>query len=179
MTPLQFAKEECANFEESGSCKGIGIRRDGSLYSFGKRPSCLLKEKEERCRYFEECVLPMGFDTTSAVGMSKAKEREEALRLYSSNAPRLARESGRVCPECQQRELDKGHRFCYVCAARRRKETIARANKGRVRLQQLSGKSPQNAEQTGVVLPPKSGNHIAIADTPNTTVVGGETGAVQ
>lgn len=144
MTPLQFAKAECANFDLDGSCKGIGIRNDGSLYSFGRQPTCRLKQSSEPCQYFEECVLPMGFDTTSAVGLAKAKEREQALREYAVNAPLLARQSGRLCPDCRERELEPGHRFCYACAANRRKQSVAKANKGRVRVQQLLRKNPSN-----------------------------------
>lgn len=176
MTPLQFAKAECANFDLDGSCKGIGIRNDGSLYSFGKSPACLLKVANARCTYFEECVLPMGFDTTSAIGLAKAKEREQALREYAVNAPALARQSGRLCPDCRERELEAGHRFCYVCAASRRKQSMAKANRGRVRVQQLLPKTPQITEQTEGVLGSGDKNHINIADAPNTTVVGGQTG---
>lgn len=173
MTPLQFATAECANHASDGSCKGIGIRNDGSLYSFGKKPACLLTQHKGRCRYFEECVLPMGYDTTTAKAIALANEHREAVRLYAVNAPRLARESGRICPDCLQRELEPGHRFCYACAAKRRKDTLTRANKGRVRVQQLLGKTPQNTEQNGGVFPPRAKNHISIADTPCTTVVGG------
>lgn len=171
MTPLQFAREECANFEHDGSCKGIGIRNDGSLYSFGKSPQCVLKDRQKTCQYFEECVLPMGLDTTTASGMARAKEREEAMRIYANNAPAIARYSGRLCPDCQERELEAGHRFCYVCADARRKATQARSDKRRVRLQQLLPKTSQNTEQTDVVLGPKDENHIKTADHHNPTVV--------
>jgi hypothetical protein len=120
-TPLQFAKEQCANFEHDGSCKGIGIKDDGSLYSFGKKPACVLIDRKARCQYFEECVLPMGIDPCNARNVIRAQERQEALKLYSKNSPKLASGSGKLCPECRMRELDRGHRFCYVCAEKRRK----------------------------------------------------------
>jgi hypothetical protein len=173
MTPLQFAKAECANFAFDGSCKGIAIRRDGPAFSFGKRAKCILKDRNKHCPYFEECVLPMGFDTTSAIGMAKAKEREDALKLYAVNAPRIARNSGRLCPDCQERELEAGHRFCYLCAANRRKNTIARSNQGRVRVQQLSSKTHQNIEQNDGVLASGDENHTKVADPSSTTVVTG------
>lgn len=116
MTPLQFAKEQCANFEPDGSCKGIGIRDDGSLFSFGKKPKCVLGIPGIRCQYFEECVAPMGFEDPR-----QREERNEAVRLYrkSSNAPKFAHQTGRICPDCQERELEPRRRYCYVCSEKR------------------------------------------------------------
>jgi len=74
MTPLQFAKDECANFDEpTGGCKGIGIHDDGSLFCFDSKPSCVLLDRKARCAYFEKCVLPMHFDDSSAAGLVRAK----------------------------------------------------------------------------------------------------------
>ena len=120
MTPLQFAKAQCANYTSNGGCSGIGIKDDGSAYMFGAKARCVLATNE-RCRYFEECVLPMGLETSTLAGVAQAKERDQAVQLYSRIAPESAK-GGRICPECRERPLEKGHRFCYVCASKRRKE---------------------------------------------------------
>jgi len=58
MTPFQFAKAECSNYID-GACKGIGINDDGTQFSFGPKPKCVLSNSGTRCAFFEECVLPM------------------------------------------------------------------------------------------------------------------------
>ena len=58
MTPLQFAREECANHQPDGSCLGAWINEDLSITRGDPKPRCLLAEGK-RCRYFEECVAPM------------------------------------------------------------------------------------------------------------------------
>jgi len=120
MTPLQFAKAECSNYETDGSCLGVGIKDDGTMFSFGAKPKCVLAD-DQPCKFFEECVLPMGIDTATDTGVARAKARDKVLAAYSVTAPESIK-GGRICPECRQRPLEKGHRFCYVCAHKRRKE---------------------------------------------------------
>jgi hypothetical protein len=115
-TPLQFASQQCANYALGGSCKGIGIRDKGSLFMFGSKPACLLTQRGARCRYFEECVLPMGIEPCNAVNIQREKEHQEAIRLYSPAAPDIAKASGRLCSGCRKREVEPRKRFCYVCA---------------------------------------------------------------
>lgn len=124
MTPLQFAKEQCANYRPEG-CAGIGIRDNGELYSFGAKPRCVLGTPGVRCSYFEECVMPMGSEDPRV-----RAERNEAIRLYrvSSNAPKAPQELGRICPVCQRRELEPRRRLCYVCAAESRRKSQRAAN---------------------------------------------------
>ena len=66
MIKLQFAKAECSNYDQqNGSCKGIGIKDDGTLFMFGRKPACVLGNRIPCC-YFEECVLPMGIELSNA-----------------------------------------------------------------------------------------------------------------
>jgi hypothetical protein len=60
MTPLQAAKEHCANYQPNGSCLGIYYSNDLSVDQSRYRPctKCLLAEGQ-RCPYFEEIVVPM------------------------------------------------------------------------------------------------------------------------
>lgn len=115
MTPLQFAKEQCANYQNDGTCAGIGIKDDGTIFMQGRKPSCVLGLKQ-RCRYFEELVLPMDIEPCNATNVARAKEKQEAVRLYSADAPRIARASGRLCPQCRKREVEPPKRLCYSCA---------------------------------------------------------------
>jgi len=47
MTPVQFARAECANHQHQGFC-------------YRAEEDCvLLKQVPERCAYFEKCVLPL------------------------------------------------------------------------------------------------------------------------
>lgn len=114
MTPLQFAKEQCSNYEKDGSCAGIGIKDDGSLFSFGKKPACVLGDKQ-RCQFFEECVLPMRSDNP----MMKQKIAEvNADYLHSVGVIH----KGRVCPQCQMRILPPRARLCGQCAIKNRRQ---------------------------------------------------------
>lgn len=118
MTPLQFAREQCANFEYDGSCAGIGIKHDGLIFMFGIKPACLLASKQP-CRYFEECVLPMGIELCNAVNVQREKERQEAIHLYAKFAPNYSKTSGRKCKECHQRTVAPRRSLCSVCAKER------------------------------------------------------------
>ena len=86
MTPLQFAKAECSNYND-GACKGIGIRDDGSLYSFGKSSQCALSKLPiQRCIFFEQCVAPIADQRkppyVKANTELRHKESVEAVKLY-------------------------------------------------------------------------------------------------
>ena len=121
MTPLQFAKENCANYQTNGSCLGMGIRDDLSQYSFGKKPRCVLANNQP-CQYFEECVLPVGSDKTTARGVVLATHRDEAAKLYrlTSGSLTVSALSKRLCPECNKRPLEPYKRLCYECRASKR-----------------------------------------------------------
>lgn len=128
MTPLQFAKEQCANFENGGGCAGIGIKDDGRLYMFGKKAECLLA-KREPCRYFEECALPMRFDDPSAKGLIRAEQHQEAVNLYAAMVNGTKKSKYPICPHCQKREIEPPKRFCYQCAIDRKKAADLKAQR--------------------------------------------------
>lgn len=129
MTPLQFAKQECACFEPNGGCSGLRIADDLGTRSFGRKAKCLLADGKP-CRYFEECVLPMGIEPSNARNVARSKERDEAVALYAKSAPGTAK-SGRLCPECRKRELEIGDRYCYQCREDRQTAANARKNANR------------------------------------------------
>ena len=124
-TPLQFAKEQCANYADDGSCKGIGIRDDGSPFIFGKKPACVLANRTP-CRYFEECVLPMGIELCNARNVQREKERQEAKDLYARFAPQFSKQKRKTCKACNKREVEPRHQLCPICA-KERKNQRARA----------------------------------------------------
>jgi hypothetical protein len=122
MTPHQFARAECANFDATtGACKGIGIKDDGSLFSFGSKPQCVLVDRKARCAYFEQCVLPMHFDDSSQAGQVRAKAHQEAVNLYTAGTTGQDKSKRPICPHCRKREIEPPKRFCYQCAEDRRK----------------------------------------------------------
>lgn len=126
VTPLQFAKEQCSNYQSDGSCLGMGIRDDGSPYCFGRKQKCVLVDKE-RCKFFEECVLPMGIDPVNARNEQRLREKDEAIRLYASDHEKslgkvLSKGTGRLCPHCRKRELEPSKQLCYVCREQREKD---------------------------------------------------------
>jgi hypothetical protein len=142
MTPLQFAKAECANLEhDNGGCKGIGIRDDGSSFSFGRKPACLLVNKA-RCQYFEECVLPMGIETSTAAGQVQARHLAEVKRLYAFDTPGFSKKKCRKCQACRRREVEPRKRLCYVCAEASRKESNRRTQRERRKEGSDEGKTP-------------------------------------
>jgi hypothetical protein len=81
MTPLQVAKEECANCDSAGNCAGIGIADDLSLYRFRPPGKCYLAEEPIKpCPYFEQCLAPL----------AQARLRNAATVEQRPNAMRLA-----------------------------------------------------------------------------------------
>jgi hypothetical protein len=132
MTPLQFARAECSNLDQStGACKGIGINKDGSLFSFGSKPACVLSDRTARCAYFEECVLPMHFDTTSLAGQARAKAHQEAVNAYAAGTTGQTKSKRPICPHCRRREIEPPKRFCYQCAEDRKHKATVESNRKR------------------------------------------------
>ena len=59
ISPLQFAREQCANMAAHEVCAvrdNVGIGPDGRLT---KPPRCFLATPGKRCAYFDKCVLPL------------------------------------------------------------------------------------------------------------------------
>lgn len=150
-TPLQFAREQCANFENGGSCAGIGINDDGRLYIFGKKPACLLANKE-RCQYFEDCVLPLHPDMQNAKGQVFAKHLAEARRLYSLTVPGFSRNPGRKCIACNRREVEPHKRLCYQCAEKRKKASKLESQRKLRHEEKTALKTPVNIDSNDGVL---------------------------
>lgn len=129
MTPLQFAKEQCANYRSDGGCDGIGVKGDGSVFMFGAKPKCVLAVNQ-RCVYFEECVLPMGFEDPK---LRQIRQDVEKDYRRSTGAHKVGGQTGRICPQCQVRELEPRRRLCYQCAAenlKQAKHAHRKANQG-------------------------------------------------
>ena len=118
MTPLQFAIAECSNYRQ-GACQGIGIKDDGSLYSFGAKPVCVLANRLP-CPYFEECVLPMNIDPCNAVNKVRADHLAEAKHIYAQFAPNYRKTKPRKCRACNRKPVAGGKRYCPACAENRR-----------------------------------------------------------
>jgi hypothetical protein len=134
ITPHQFARAECANFDQtSGACKGIGIKEDGSLFSFGSKPACVLNDRKARCAYFEQCVLPTRFDDPSQSGQVRAKSHQEAVNLYTAGTTGEAKSKRPICPHCRKREIEPPKRFCYQCAEDRKQASHRISNRESMR----------------------------------------------
>lgn len=160
MTPLQFAQQQCSNYNKDGSCSGIGIKDDGSLFSFGSKPVCILTGRTDRCAYFEQCVLPMGFDDASNAGLVKKKDHQEAVALYAARTKGTKKPSMPLCPSCRKREIEPPKRFCYVCSEERKKSSD---RKGASERQKRSRLSRKTASKTPVNIGPNEGGKQASA----------------
>jgi hypothetical protein len=143
MTPFQFARAECANYDQqNGACKGLGIKDDGSLFSFGSKPACVLSDRKARCAYFETCVLPMHFDASSQAGQVRAKAHQEAVNLYVAGTTGQTKSKRPICPHCRKREIEPPKRFCYQCAEDRKKASDQAGGAARQQKARQSRKTP-------------------------------------
>jgi len=83
MTPLQVAKQECANCDGADNCTGIGIADNLTCHIFRTPGKCWLAPDEsgkiQPCTYFEECVAPL----------AKARSREAATHEQKCAAAKL------------------------------------------------------------------------------------------
>ena len=61
MTPLQLARQCCANWEPDGGCLGVRFGASGQIVSCSPIPRCWIAEGKP-CRYFEEWVLTQDRD---------------------------------------------------------------------------------------------------------------------
>lgn len=124
MTPLQFVKSECANYQADGSC--LGTTFDEQLQPTGCRPKprCLIAEGQ-RCPYFEECVLPMAEIVTDT---KRAADLHEAVLEYRRMTQTA--EQTKPCRLCQKPRLP-GKSFCPACALRQRKASNREAQRRR------------------------------------------------
>ncbi len=115
MTPLQIAREHCANWRKDGKgCLGAIIDDDLQIRRCYPRPTCLLAVAGQRCHYFEECVMPMGRSIENPVCRQSF---EEAVRGYQLTV-KLPYARERPCPVCR-RPMKPRRRFCHACAKER------------------------------------------------------------
>jgi hypothetical protein len=139
MTPLQIAKDHCANWRNDGKgCLGAIIDDDLQIRRCRPKPKCVLGTPGERCAYFEECVAPMG---PSIDNEEDRRRFQAAVRDYRL-AAKLPCAEERPCPVCGQ-AMEPGRRFCESCAAARRKAATRQAvQRHRVRCKQLAANGP-------------------------------------
>jgi len=126
-TYLQIAKQECSNYRDD-RCMGLDFDpKTGRHFHF--RPGglpCLLATKGCRCTFFETAVMPMD---RSALSPLNRQEWEDALKQYRKDSNVVTTKGKRICPECNERELEPHKRYCYVCRDKKRKETHRKVNK--------------------------------------------------
>jgi len=117
MTPIQFVKLECANYQVDGCC--LGVRFDEYLRhrGFTPRKECLVARRR-RCIYFEECVAPMQHVVTEPV---RAKAIQEAVAEYRQITNQKAA-GYRACPVCGE-PLQTRKRLCPMCASKAKRQS--------------------------------------------------------
>jgi hypothetical protein len=138
MTPLQFAKRECANFMNDGGCLGVRAddlidnngpwrkRTGDQVKSLRPKQQCNLCKSGNRCAYFEEVVLPLAErrlpknQTRLKIQMQKARET-----YLIQNELMSKKKKERFC-ECGK-PIEKRQRYCSSCTAEKRRETKRKA----------------------------------------------------
>ena len=126
MTPLQVAKEECANCDSVGNCAGIAIRNDLSFYRFRSEGKCWLAPDAEgtigRCPYFEECVAPLTQSRMQAAVTQEQKHAAaklaEGAHAYEMAVMPVPTAKYAKCKGCQ-RDVIAPKRLCEQCAKNR------------------------------------------------------------
>jgi hypothetical protein len=136
VTPLQAAKEYCANYQPNGSCLGIYYKDDLNVDRLRYRPcsKCLLAQGK-RCHYFEEIVVPMRMSRETAEAKVRADKKDAAVRTYlkSHNLISSKTSAKRMCLDCRKVQVEGRARFCHKCAERRNRRAY-RLSKRRTRL---------------------------------------------
>lgn len=133
MTPHQFANANCANLRD-GTCMGIGIRDNGSLFRMWKPKPCDVNFK--RCVYFEESLAPTirtmepgpKRDSTNAAIQSYLRQRGDVAELltakrniFGQSADEVDLSKSRPCQACGK-PVQGIKRFCPNCARNRKRE---------------------------------------------------------
>ena len=126
MSPFQMAKAECAAMVDNG-CDGMRIDNALKVTQVKGLKRCLLLD-DQRCPYFEACVMPMAAMVTDPV-------RSQSL-MDAASAYRIMHRISDVVRQCEcGRPLPARRRMCADCAAKRRKLTYRAAQ---YRLRHLS-----------------------------------------
>ncbi len=136
---LQFAKNECGNYNKDGSCLGVRVEdlvdRIGLWYNrAGEQEKYLVPQKEcllhgkDRCNYFEQIVLPLA-GHRSPIGERGLQLRRQSARdtYLASRGMRQGKAKERFC-KCGV-PLEKQQRFCSKCSKAKRKESSREAQR--------------------------------------------------
>jgi hypothetical protein len=143
MMPLEFARDECANWDK-GACLGVRV---GSLACHPKRtasgqsqtlnghplsahslPECVLKQ-DQKCEYFERLVLPLAnHGDPDFLDARRTYEKIHALAAMKAT----------TCVCGQSRAPHK--RFCVECRDKHRRKSNREA-KNRERLSAVKAKN--------------------------------------
>ena len=135
MTPVELARQECANYNQ-GACLGVSpdslAARDDQPMNAHPLPECVLYLGQP-CAYFERCVLPMA---------NRGKpELIQAREIYHRTHSMAAALRTAKCPTCGAPRAPR-KRFCVPCARQHRQNTTRESmRKRRLACEQLSPKS--------------------------------------
>jgi hypothetical protein len=141
MTPLQAAKEHCANWD-CGACLGMYYKNDLSVdwSRHSPRSRCLLAEGR-RCPYFEEIIIPMRMSRDTAQAKTRADKKHAAVEAYlrlHQLAPSKTK-AKRMCFECRRVEVEGKKRFCQKCGQRRKRASYRHSKRvSRLDVQKLA-----------------------------------------
>lgn len=129
MTPLQLAREECANWENGeGRCSKIIIQENGTMVRRPTMPDLCALKTGQRCQYFEDTILPMipHLEASNAIRAKYKSECLEAEHQYRMETGAMMSKPTGKCACGKPREYR--HKFCSECAQKRRQETMRAAN---------------------------------------------------
>lgn len=114
MTPYQLVRAECANFSDS-ICHALADHE------------CLV-QKNERCEYFERCLLALP-DMAGLANAPKYRSAVSEYRYSIMDGVRAGptRPGTRLC-DCGT-PLPPRHRLCDTCKAKKRRHTRRQAQK--------------------------------------------------
>jgi hypothetical protein len=120
MTPLQVAREECANCDSAGHCSGVGIADDLSCYMFRQPGTCYLGEQPlKRCAYFEQCVASLAKKRAQAASTQEQQRAAASLvggvHAYEVAVMPVPTVKFAKCKSCHRR-VSAPKRLCRQCA---------------------------------------------------------------
>jgi hypothetical protein len=141
MTPLQAAKEHCANWN-CGACLGMYYKDDLSVdwSKHSPRSRCVLADGK-RCPYFEEIIIPMKISRDTAQAKTRADKKATAVEAYRRvhQLTAFKTKAKRMCFECRRVEVEGKERFCPKCAKRRNQASYRRSKRrSRLDVQKLA-----------------------------------------
>ena len=123
MTLIQLIRKHCTNWQADGQgCRGVILEDDLQVRRCYSKAQCVLTVPGQRCRHFEECVLPMARSLPNPVYRQKFEDTVRSYRIVA----KLVTGDLRSCPECG-RTMERRRRFCPPGAAAHRKASTRRA----------------------------------------------------